>query len=201
MARKAAKEKEGMGARVERLRKEKGWTQDELAQKVFMKRESLKNKELGLRPFALEEACELSKVFHVTLDYLVNGVETKNVSIHEALGLDDEAICTMHSFYEREYDKTEGLNRALHSPDVLAALSRYMTYTPDEKGYYLSESGSGKHDRFIECRMSPELFADVLKQNLLHMLDNAKTGDYDSRKYFEAYEDFMPDTEETGPAE
>ena len=86
MARKAAKEKEGMGARVERLRKEKGWTQDELAQKVFMKRESLKNKELGLRPFALEEACELSKVFHVTLDYLVNGVETKNVSIHEALG-------------------------------------------------------------------------------------------------------------------
>ena len=34
MARKAAKEKEGIGARVERLRMERGWTQEELAEKL-----------------------------------------------------------------------------------------------------------------------------------------------------------------------
>ena len=34
MARKAAKEKEGIGARVEALRNKKGWTQEELACRV-----------------------------------------------------------------------------------------------------------------------------------------------------------------------
>ena len=67
----------------------------------------------------------------------------------------------------------------------------YYEKNAEEKGYYLSESGSWKHDRFIECRMSQELFADVLKQNVIHMLDNAKAGDFDTRRHFEAYEDFM----------
>ena len=61
MARKAAKEKEGIGARVEKLRNQNGWTQEELADKLFVKREALKNKELGLRPFTLEETCRLDE--------------------------------------------------------------------------------------------------------------------------------------------
>ena len=81
MGRKAAKEKEGIGARVEALRNKKGWTQEELARKLFMKREALKNKELGIRPFSLEEACALCEIFQITLDELVNGVRTENVSI------------------------------------------------------------------------------------------------------------------------
>ena len=196
MARKAAKEKEGMGARVEALRNEKGWTQEELAQKLFMKREALKNKELGIRPFSLEEACALCGIFHITLDELVNGVRTENVSINEATGLDDDVISLLREYRWREADKMEGLNMALRSPDVLTALSRYMTYTPEEKGYYLSETGTSQQDRFIECRMSPEFYADVLRQNMLHMIDNAKAGNY-SHRIFEAYEDF-PFAHETG---
>ena len=103
---------------------------------------------------------------------------------------------TLQQFYLYECNKIEGVNMALRSFDVLLALSRYMTYTPDEKGYYLSEYGSWKHDRFIECRMSQELFADVLKHNVIHMLDNAKAGDFDSRRSFEAYEGFMLADEE-----
>ena len=189
MARKAAKEKEGVGARVEALRNERDWTQEELAQKLFMKREALKNKELGIRPFSLEEACARCDIFQITLDELVNGVRTENVSINEAIGLEDDVINLLREYRWREADRMEGLNMVLRSPDVLTALSRYMTYTPEEKGYFLSEMGTNQKGRFIECRMSPEFYADVLRQNMLHMIDNAKSGNYSNRN-FEAYEDF-----------
>lgn len=202
MARTTDKPKEGMGARVERERKKLGWSQEKLAEVLQTSRSSIKSKELGERPFSLEEANILCDLFHMTLDELVNGVRTENVSIHEDLGLTDEAITTLRYFNEREYSRLPGLCMALSSPDVLAALSRYMTYTPDEKGYYLSESAAYKHDRFIECRMSQEFFADVLKQNVLHMLDNAKVGDYDSVRHFFCYEAFtFADEEEAKLAE
>ena len=190
MARTTDKRKEGMGARVERERRKLGWSQEQLAEVLQTSRSSVKSKELGERPFSLEEAKILCERFHMTLDELVNGVRTENVFIHEELGLTDEAISTLRYFNEREYGKMQGLCMALSSLDVLAALSRYMTYTPAEKGYYLSESAAYKHGRFIECRMSQELFSDVLKQNVLHMLDNAKAGDYATVKQFECYEDF-----------
>lgn len=191
MARTTDKKKEGMGARVEAARKQKGWSQEQLADYLMISRSAVKSKEMGDRPFTLEEACALCDLFHLTLDYLVNGVETKNVSFHDALGLDDKALNCLRSFYDRESFRQEGLNMALSSPDVLTALSRYMSYVPEEKGYYLSELMSYKHDKFVECRMSHEFFSDVLKQNLLHMLDNAKAGDYNSTGYYEAYEYFM----------
>ncbi|QUC66916.1 helix-turn-helix transcriptional regulator [Aristaeella hokkaidonensis] len=191
MARTTDKKKEGMGARVEAARKQKGWSQEQLADYLMISRSAVKSKEMGDRPFTLEEACALCDLFHLTLDYLVNGVETINVSFHNALGLDDKALNCLRSFHERQSFRQEGLNMALSSPDVLTALSRYMSYVPEEKGYYLSELMSYKDDKFIECRMSHEFFSDVLKQNLLHMLDNAKAGDYSSTGYYEAYEDFM----------
>ena len=190
MARKAAKEKEGMGARVERLRKERGWTQDELAPKVFMKRESLKNKELGLRPFALDEACELSKIFHVTLDYLVNGVNTKNVSVHEDMGLSDEAIGTIQEFYTREYNSMQSVNKAFASYSFLKAIALYMDHTVEKKGLYVSEIVRQKGS-FEECMMSQEFTERVLEQNVMNILREAKTGDRTS-SYYSALEDFEP---------
>lgn len=190
MARTAEKPKEGMGARVERERLKRGWSQEDLAKELNTTRSSIKNKELGERPFSLEEAKILCEKFHVTLDYLVNGNETDNVPVSEILGLSDNAINSMRYINECMPHRLKGLDMALSSPELLIALSRYMTFTPENKGYYLSEIGTRERDRFIECRMSQELFVDVLKQNLLHMADNAKAGDYDAVRGFEAYEDF-----------
>ena len=190
MARIAEKPKEGIGARVERERIKKGWSQEDLAKLLNTTRSSIKNKELGFRPFSLEETKILCKEFHLTLDYLVNGTKTKNVSHFEAFGMSDSTFANLRYINNREHDLIKGIDMAFRSHDVLVALSRYMTYTPEDKGYYLSEQGFQKRDRFVECRMSQELFVDVLKQNLIHMIDNAKAGDYDATRHFEAYEDF-----------
>ena len=195
MARTAEKPKEGMGARVERERIKRGWSQEDLAARLNTTRSSIKNKELGERPFSLDEAKILCEAFHVTLDYLVNGNETENVPVSEILGLSDEAIYSLRYINERAHSRLKGLDMALSSPALLIALSRYMTYTPADKGYYLSESGSYEHGKLIECRMSQELFGDVLKQNILHMAENAKAGNYNATRYFEAYADFAFDDE------
>ena len=194
MARTAEKPKEGMGARVERERIKRGWSQEDLAKKLDTTRSSIKNKELGERPFSLEEANILCEVFNVTLDYLVNGVRTKNVSIHDALGIDDEAIGTMREFYHRESAAINSLSKALKSYWVLKAITQYMDHTVEKKGCYLSEDIQ-KKGSFETCTMSQESMEKVLELHVMDAIREAKTGEK-SIPYYSAVEDFEPFAEE-----
>lgn len=189
MARKAAKEKEGIGARVERLRMERGWTQEELADKIFVRREALKNKELGLRPFSLDEACKLSTLFNVTIDYLVNGISTENVSIHEKTGLDDNAVSELETFKMLWDDKMPGVNKALSYIEVLDAFANLMLFEPKRKGYFL-ENKSDKAQTMMTCVMSPEMYEGLLEQNLLRVLRLAKEGKRPSW-YYASLKDYV----------
>ena len=194
MARHAAKEKEGIGARVEELRSKKGWTQDVLADKMYLRREALKNKELGLRPFTLEETRSLAKLFNVTLDYLVNGVETRNVAIHDELGLDDNAIEMLRGFNQREGNAVSSLSKALRSYWVLKAVALYMDHTVEKKGCYLSEDIQ-KKGSFETCTMSQESMEKVLELHIMDAIREAKTGE-NYISYYSAVEDFEPYMEE-----
>ncbi len=195
MARKAAKEKEGIGARVERLRMEKGWTQEELADRMFVRREALKNKELGLRPFTLDEAIKLSTIFNVTIDYLVTGISTENVSIHEKTGLDDNAISELDAFNMISDDKMPGINKALSYIEVLDSLANLMLFEPKRKGYFLKKA-TDENQSLITCIMSPEIYQGVLEQNLLRVLRLAKEGKRPSWYYTSVQDYVMSDGDE-----
>ena len=176
MARKAAKEKEGIGARVEKLRNQNGWTQEELADKLFVKREALKNKELGLRPFTLEETCRLSKLFNVTVDYLANGTSTENVSIHERLGLTNEGIEALETYKMLDDgNRMKVISHILSYMEVLDALYEYMTFQPKRKGYYRKTIANEKVP-FITTLISPELYEDQLEAILMRVIRLAKQG-------------------------
>ncbi len=194
MARIAEKPKEGMGARVERERIKRGWTQEDLAEMLNTTRSSIKNKELGERPFTLEEANILCDLFHLTLDYLVNGVQTRNVSIHEELGLDDEAIGIMREFYLRENGAVKSLSKALKSYWTLKAISLYMDHTVEKKGCYLSEDIQ-KKGSFETCTLSQESMEKVLELHIMDAMREAKTGE-NYISYYNAVEDFEPYMEE-----
>ena len=176
MARKAEKEKKGIGARVEMLRNQNGWTQEELAGKLFVKREALKNKELGIRPFTLEETCRLSKLFNVTVDYLANGTSTENVSIHERLGLTDEGIEALESYNMLDDgNRMKVISHILSYMEVLDALYEYMTFLPKQKGYYRKTITNEKIP-FITTLISPELYEDQLEAILMRVIRLAKQG-------------------------
>ena len=194
MARTAEKPKEGIGARVERERIKRGWSQEDLAKKLDTTRSSIKNKELGERPFSLEEAKILCEEFHVTLDYLVNGVRTENVSIHNELGIDDEAIGTMREFYRREGNAVNSLSKALKSYWVLKVITMYMDHIVEKKGYYLSEDIQRKGS-FETCTVSQESMEKVLEMHITDAMREAKTGEK-SISYYSAVEDFEPFAEE-----
>ncbi len=194
MARHAAKEKKGIGARVERLRNERGWTQDVLADKMFLRREALKNKELGLRSFTLEEACKLAKLFNVTLDYLVNGVSTKNVDIHERLGLTDEGIEALE-FYNMLDDgkRMEVISHLLSYNELLDSLYEYLTFHPDREGYFQKRAGDGQGP-LIHSMLSPELFEDLLETVLMRVIREAKQGKRSSW-YYSSLEQYLTSEE------
>ena len=176
MAHYSKKEKEGIGGRVEAMRKEYGWTAEKLADLLDTTRSSVNMKERGERPFTLDEACNLCGLFDLTLDELVTGVKTQNVQIHKKLGLDNNAIEMLSVFYAI-YDK-EGMlpiNKILSSIEALMSLARYLSYNPEHDGYVL-EKVSDNDQEIITCKMSPEVYEVVLEQNLLRVLRLLKQG-------------------------
>lgn len=190
--------REEIGDRVRDLRLERGWTDEILGQMIGLTGSSLNNKERGVRDFNMDEIIRLSDVFGITIDELIRGIEPENLAAHRKTGLGNDAVNALKSFSEMQTVKEiKGLNLALSSPYVLDALARYMCFSPKEKGYYLSETATYEHDRFIECRMSHMLYFNVLGQNLLQVLNDARRRDYSSRIQYGALDDFIDFIEES----
>ncbi|PWM43662.1 MAG: XRE family transcriptional regulator [Clostridia bacterium] len=60
------------GEKLQKLRKVKGWTQEELAQKITVSRQALSKWELGAAIPDTENVLQISKLFGVSTDYLLN---------------------------------------------------------------------------------------------------------------------------------
>ncbi len=60
------------GEKLQSLRKKQGWTQEELAAKITVSRQALSKWELGTAMPDTENVLQISKVFGVSTDYLLN---------------------------------------------------------------------------------------------------------------------------------
>lgn len=60
------------GEKLQKLRKEKGWTQEQLAAQINISRQALSKQELGTAIPDTENVVQISKLFQVTTDYLLN---------------------------------------------------------------------------------------------------------------------------------
>jgi transcriptional regulator with XRE-family HTH domain len=65
------------GERIKKLRKECGWNQTELAEKVGMTFGGIASIEQGKSDGSISALIKLSEVFNVSLDYLITGKETE----------------------------------------------------------------------------------------------------------------------------
>ncbi len=183
--------REEIGKRVKDQRLKHGWTDEELGQKIGLSGSSLNNKERGVRDFTWNEIVRLCDVFKITMDELIRGVKPENLPAHRKTGLCNDAIKNLKDFFEsHSMEMVKGLNLALCYPYVLDALGRYMSFRPKGKGYFLSEKMTNDDDPLIECHMSQSLYFNVLGQNLLHVLNDARRRDYETRRHYEAVEEF-----------
>ena len=61
-----------MPDKIIKLRKENGWSQEELAEKLEVSRQAISRWENGIALPDAQNVLQISKLFHVTTDYLLN---------------------------------------------------------------------------------------------------------------------------------
>jgi transcriptional regulator with XRE-family HTH domain len=66
--------RKAFGTRLKALRKQKGWTQKELANQLDIRYSHLNKYENGMHAPPLEKLTQLADIFDVSLDYLVMGL-------------------------------------------------------------------------------------------------------------------------------
>ena len=74
--------RKAFGMRLKELRKQKGWTQKELANKIDMRFSQLNKYECGMHAPPIEKLIQLSNSLRVTLDYLVMGNQEQQQALH-----------------------------------------------------------------------------------------------------------------------
>ncbi len=74
--------RKNFGIRIKELRKNKKWTQKELANKIDVRFPQLNKYECGLHTPPMDKLVKLSEVFDTTIDYLLTGNRTEERPLH-----------------------------------------------------------------------------------------------------------------------
>ncbi len=77
--------RKAFGKRLKELRKQKGWTQKELANKLDIRFSHLNKYENGMHAPPLEKLIKLTDIFDISLDYLVMGLPMEDSPIRNEL--------------------------------------------------------------------------------------------------------------------
>jgi transcriptional regulator with XRE-family HTH domain len=77
-----------LGKRIKLLRKQRNWTQKELAEKLDLRQPQLNKYESGMNAPPLDKLLLLAREFDTTVDYLLTGSETDKVPVHNRRLLD-----------------------------------------------------------------------------------------------------------------
>ncbi len=74
--------RKNFGIRIKGLRKNKKWTQKELANKIDVRFPQLNKYECGLHTPPMDKLVKLSEVFDTTIDFLLTGNRTEERPLH-----------------------------------------------------------------------------------------------------------------------
>lgn len=109
-----------LGKKVKRLRQERGWSQEQLAQKLNIHQKQISKYERGIHIPSVEVLVHIASIFNVSLDYMTFGDSENTTHLHIA---DRELIRRLHEInHFSEQDKTT-LKAVL---DVFITKSRFQ---------------------------------------------------------------------------
>lgn len=81
-----------IGERIKQQRQKLGLTQQELSQKLYVKRETINQWENGTRQIKGDDIARLADTLETTCDYILRGVETEQLQFYKDLGLTGESV-------------------------------------------------------------------------------------------------------------
>ncbi len=74
--------RKAVGNRIKQLRKQKGWTQKELAKHIDGSYQQLNKYESGIHAPPLDKLVQLSSALNTTIDYLITGETAEETPLH-----------------------------------------------------------------------------------------------------------------------
>jgi transcriptional regulator with XRE-family HTH domain len=99
------------GARLRQLRRQKDWSQKELAQKLGVKLSIFTKYEMGLHLPPPEKLIELSELFTTTVDFLLTGDQAETAPLHNRRLV--ERFRALESFHHEDQEAVIKLIDAL----------------------------------------------------------------------------------------
>lgn len=91
-------ERSPVGERIKDIRKKKGWTQKELAEKMGISQETVSKWEAGERFVKAEDVILLAAVFGIDCHLLLTGGHREHMTVLSDLGLSDQAISALKNW-------------------------------------------------------------------------------------------------------
>jgi len=130
-----------IGDRLKALRMHKGDTQAEVAIALNVKRQTVDQWENNSRDIKTQYTIDLANYYGVTCDYILRGVKTENVDIHNATGLSDKAISRLKfnkklianprntpEAMELFKQNLQTINDLIEDDDVITCISDYIYF-------------------------------------------------------------------------
>ncbi len=91
-----------MGQKMKRLRKENGFTQKQIAERIGLAVSAVSSYESGARYPSYEVLIKLARIYHVSADYLLGMTDERKVDIS---GLEEEEIVLVSQLVDKLREK------------------------------------------------------------------------------------------------
>lgn len=99
---------ETIGNRIKELREKKGLTQQQFAELLHVSREKVVKIENGTRGLQIHDISLIAEELQTTCDYIIRGVDTKNLAMYDELGLSNLAINHLKEICDRTKENDRG---------------------------------------------------------------------------------------------
>ena len=126
------------GERLREIRIKAGETQAEAGEVFGLSAQGFSSYECGKREPSLEKLTQIAEHYHVSIDWLLTGIETENTRTAKDLGLSNDAINVLRAIADETGQKEE--NRQVYELLKSAGVQVRESIPEPRSGFYLSEN-------------------------------------------------------------
>ena len=126
------------GERLREIRIKAGETQAEAGEVFGLSAQGFSSYECGKREPSLEKLTQIADHYHVSIDWLLTGIETENTRTAKDLGLSNDAINVLRAIADETGQKEE--NRQVYELLKNAGVQVRESIPEPRSGFYLSEN-------------------------------------------------------------
>ena len=126
------------GERLREIRIKAGETQAEAGEVFGLSAQGFSSYECGKREPSLEKLTQIADHYHVSIDWLLTGIETENTRTAKDLGLSNDAINSLRAIADETGQKEE--NRQVYELLKSAGVQVRESIPEPRSGFYLSEN-------------------------------------------------------------